>query len=309
MDVCEAIEDYRLAHLGLADQTRTRHKHCLGVFAAYCQAHELTLESIKGAHIRAFLEEVKRRPGKHAGPVRLSTVRVYAQTVKAFFAWLSREEDFERLVSPTLAKRIDLPKSDEQVLETFTPEQLAAMLAVTADQVFAVRDRAIVAVLIDTGIRASELCGLTIDSVWLDQDDSFIRVRGKGRKERELALGRASRMALRRYLTRYRRAANKTEQHVFLGRRGRPLTVSGLEQLITRLGERAHIKGVRCSPHTIRHTFAVRYLLNGGDLYKLSRLMGHTSVKITERYVASMKAWQARQGGHSVLDHLKGEST
>lgn len=305
MDVCDAITDYHLAHLGLANGTRARHKHILAVFAAYCQVQGLTLESIKASHIRAFLEEVKSRPGHHAGPVRSSTVRCYAQTLKALFAWLSQEEDFERLVSPTLAKRITLPKTDEQILETFTPEQLAAMLAVTADQPFPVRDKAMLAVLIDTGIRASELCSLTLDSVWLDQDDSYIRVRGKGRKERELSMGRASRMALRRYITRYRRPASKAEQHVFLGRRGRPLTVSGLEQIITQLGERAHIKGVRCSPHTLRHTFAVQYLLNGGDLYKLSRLMGHTSVKITERYVASMRAWQARQGGHSVLDHLK----
>ncbi len=305
MDVSDAITDYHLAHLSLAGGTRARHKHILGVFAAYCQAHELTLESIKASHIRAFLEEVKHRPGHHASAVRSSTVRCYAQTLKALFAWLSREEDFERLVSPTLARRVELPKTDEQILETFSPEQLAAMLAVTADQPFPVRDHAILAVLIDTGIRASELCGLTLDSVWLDQDDSFIRVHGKGRKERELSVGRASRMALRRYITRYRRPANKTEQHVFLGRTGHLLTVSGLEQIITQLGERAHITGVRCSPHTIRHTFAVQYLLNGGDLYKLSRLMGHTSVKITERYVASIRAWQARQGGHSVLDHLK----
>jgi len=305
MDVADAITDYHLAHLGCASGTRARHKHILSVFAAYCQAHELTLEHVKVAHIRAFLEEVKHRPGHHAGPVRSSTVRCYAQTLKALFAWLSREEDFERLVSPTLAKRIELPKTDEQVLETFTPEQLTALLAVTADQAFAVRDKAMVAVLIDTGIRASELCGLTLDSVWLDQDDSFIRVRGKGSKERELALGRVARMALRRYITRYRRPAQAREQHVFLGRRGRPLTVSGLEQLIRQLGERAHIKGVRCSPHTLRHTFAVQYLLSGGDLYKLSRLMGHTSVKITERYVASMKAHQARAGGYSLLDHLK----
>ncbi len=305
MDVADAITDYHLAHLGLASGTRARHKHILSVFAAYCTSQGLTLESIKVSHIRAFLEEVKHRRGHHASAVRSSTVRCYAQTLKALFAWLSREEDFERLISPTLAKRIDLPKTDEQVLETFSPEQLAAMLAVTADQPFPVRDKAIVAVLIDTGIRASELCGLTLDSVWLDQDDSYLRVRGKGRKERELALGHAARMALRRYITRYRWPASKTEAHVFLGRRGHLLTVSGLEQIITQVGSRAHIKGVRCSPHTIRHSFAVRYLLNGGDLYKLSRLMGHTSVKITERYVASMKAWQARQGGHSVLDHLK----
>ncbi len=305
MDVRAAIEDYHLAHLRLASYTRLGHKHRLGVFATYCEAQGLALEQIKAATVRAFLEEVKQRPGRYERTVRSSTVREYAKTVKAFISWVSREEDFERLVSPTLARRIELPKTDETVLETFSPEQLSSMIVATADQFFAVRDKAIVSVLIDTGIRASEVIGLQLDCVWLDSDDSYIKVMGKGRKERELALGRAARTALRRYITRYRRPASKAETHVFLGRSGRPLSVSGLEQIITQLGERAHITGVRCSPHTLRHTWAVRYLLNGGDLYKLSRLMGHTSVKITERYVASMRAWQARQGGQSVLDHLK----
>ncbi len=61
----------------------------------------------------------------------------------------------------------------------------------------------------------------------------------------------------------------------------------------------------RVSPHTFRHGFACAYLIAGGDLYKLSRLMGHTSVKVTERYLGAIKARQARQGGYSVLDHLK----
>ncbi len=304
MDVRAAIEDYHLAHLRLASYTQIGHKHRLGVFASYCEAQGLALEQVKAATVRAFLEEVKKRPGRYAPMVRTSTVREYAKTVKAFIAWVSREEDFEHMVSPTLARRIELPKTDETVLETFSLEQLSSMLLATADQFFAVRDKAIFSVLIDTGIRASELCGLTTDCVWLESDDSYLKVMGKGRKERELALGRTARTALRRYITRYRRAASKTEQHVFLGRSGRPLSVSGLEQIITQLGERAHIRGVRVSPHTLRHTFAVQYLLNSGDLYKLSRLMGHTSVKITERYVASMRAWQARQGGQSVLDHL-----
>ncbi len=303
MEIRAAIEDYRLAHLDLSHYTRAGHKQHLGVFAAYCEAQGLALESIKAAHVRAFLEEVKSRIGKQAGPVRSSTVRAYAQTVKAFLAWAAREEDFERLVSPALAKRIELPKTDERVLETFSPLEFAAMLKATEDQVFAVRDKAIIAVLVDTGIRASELCSLTLDCVWLDQDDSYIRIMGKGRKERELALGRTARMALRRYITRYRRPAHKAETHVFLGRRGALLTVSGLEQLITQIGERANVP--HAHPHRFRATFAVQYLLNGGDVYKLARLLGHASVKVTERYVASMKAWQARQGGQSVLDHLK----
>lgn len=82
--------------------------------------------------------------------------------------------------------------------------------------------------------------------------------------------------------------------------------VSGLEQIIRPIGSRARIKGVRVSPHTFRHTYATLYLLNNnGDIYKLSRLMGHTSVKVTERYLGAIKAKQAREGGQSVLDQLK----
>ena len=306
MDVREAVEEYHLAHLHLARYTRLGHKHRLGVFAQWCETQGLALEQVNARHVRAFLEEVSKLPGRYERTVRTSTVRLYAQTVKAFLAWVSSEEDFESLVSPKLARRIELPKADETMIETFSEAQLEAMLKATEKQFYPVRDKAILAVLIDTGCRAGELVDLTLDCVWLDTDDSYLKVRGKGRKERELTLGRAARIALRRYVTRYRKPAHRAEQHVFLGRTGRPLTVSGLESIITQLGERAHIQGVRISPHTIRHSFATHFLLNGGDIFRLSRLMGHTQVSVTEIYLKSVKARQARQGGQSVLDHLKG---
>src|SRR6266566_4296804 len=83
------------------------------------------------------------------------------------------------------------------------------------------------------------------------------------------------------------------EQNVFISRTGEALTVHGLAQLIEQLEETSRIRDVRVSPHTFRHTYAVQYLLNGGDIYKLSRLMGHTSVKITERYLQAVNAKQA----------------
>jgi site-specific recombinase XerD len=138
--------------------------------------------------------------------------------------------------------------------------------------------------------------------VWLDADDSYLKVNGKGRKQREVPLGRHSRTALRRYITRYRRPKDKAEKRVFLSRTGTPLTLSGLDQIIREIASRARIKGAHA--HRFRHTFACQYLVNGGDVYKLSRLMGHSSVKITERYLGAVKAKQARQG-QSVLDHLQ----
>jgi site-specific recombinase XerD len=305
MDVREATHEFQQAKLHLSRFTRSGYKQRLAVFASWCEQQGLTLETITVRHVRAFIEDVRKRMGKQGSPVRSTTTRTYAQVIKEFLLWCAKEEEFEEFVSPRLATRVEVPRAERPIIETFTPEQLAALFQAADLQPFAVRDKALLAVLIDTGARVGEICDLTLDCVWLDADDSYIKVTGKGRKEREIALGRTARIALRRYITRYRKPKHAGCSHVFLARTGEPLTVSGLQQLIVRLGEDAHIKGVRCSPHTFRHTFACQYLLGGGDIYKLSRLMGHTSVKVTERYLGAIKSKQARQGGHSVLNHLK----
>ena len=90
---------------------------------------------------------------------------------------------------------------------------------------------------------------------------------------------------------------------MFLNRYGRPLTVSGIDQLLERLNGWARVQGVRVSAHTFRHTFAINYLKNGGDIYRLSRLLGHTSVQVTEGYLRAFKQHEARQGV-SVLDRM-----
>src|SRR5262249_36185953 len=120
-----------------------------------------------------------------------------------------------------VAARVEAPKLVQTVIETFTGSQLEALFAAAEKGRFAVRDKALLAILIDTGARASEVMGLTTDTIWLDADDSYIRVLGKGRKEREIPIGRAARIALRRYVTRYRKPANKAEKRLFLGRDGK----------------------------------------------------------------------------------------
>jgi site-specific recombinase XerD len=304
MDVRSAVEEFFAAKLTLSKHTQKNYRVHLTVFVAWCEEQGLQLENLTARHIRTFIEVVSRRNSPYGGTLKRSTIQQYAIAVKAFLKWCMKEEDFETMVSPKVILQVQLPKLDQMVIETFSPEQLEAMLRATEKQPFPVRDKAILSVLIDTGVRASELCGLTLNCVWMDSDDSYIRVTGKGRKEREISLGRTARIALRRYITRYRKPKNKADQHVFLSRTGERLTTSGLAQIVEQIALTARIKDVRCSPHTFRHTYAVQYLLNGGDLYKLSRTMGHTSVKITERYLGAIKAKQARQG-QSVLDQLK----
>jgi site-specific recombinase XerD len=305
MDVRSAVDAFLAAKYTCAASTRRGHAVRLGIFAAWCEAHSLTLEQLTARALRQFVEDVGKRPGlKGSEHLASSTVHWYGASIKAFLTWCARDEEFEDLVSTKTFARLPLPRADSTVIETFSVEQLQALLRATDKQLYAQRDKAIVAVLLDTGIRAAELCGLVLKCVWLDTDDSYIRVVGKGRKEREVPLGRAARIALRRYITRYRHPKDQAEQHVFIARGGTPLTVQGLRQVIEQLGERTRIRDVRVSPHTFRHTFAVQFLLNGGDIYKLSRLMGHTSVKITERYLQAVSAKQARSSNHSVLDNL-----
>src|SRR5260370_17828520 len=156
-------------------------------------------------------------------------------------------------------------------------------------------DRAIISLLVDTGIRASELCSLTLDNVFLNLNEAHLKVYGKWSKWHEVGMGKQARTILHRYLTRHHRAV-KEEQHVFLNRYGRPLTVSGIDQLLERLNGWARVKGLRVSAPTFRHTFAINYLKNGGDIYRLSRLLGHTSMQVTEGYLPAFKQQKATHG-------------
>jgi site-specific recombinase XerD len=173
------------------------------------------------------------------------------------------------------------------------------------------RDRAILAVLLDCGLRASELCGLTLRDVHFSAPDSYIQVLGTGRRERQVGLGERSQSELHRYIFRHR-SAPEGQQWVFSNQKGGTLEPSGLHQLIARLRDWAgpeHFPGIRVSAHTMRHTFAVAYLSAGGDVYVLSRLLGHSQITITEVYLRAFQSKMARRGPSVFDTWAKGGST
>ena len=133
--------------------------------------------------------------------------------------------------------------------------------------------------LLDTGIRASELLGLKLDDVYLNEDK--IKVWGKGSKERIVPLGTTAKKALLRHILSSR--TDSEEDQVFLSANGTPLTYNGLAHMIKRLGEKAGVP--RLHAHLFRHTFAVKYLMNGGDLMTLRLILGHTSLEVTQMYM------------------------
>lgn len=307
MQVSQAVEDYRYAILSLSPKTQRWYKEKLGVFAAWCDTEQIQLERVRVADVRRFIDVLRRNPSSRTGKALSSyTLHGYAQVVKGFLNWCAKEDGLEELVSEKTARRVEMPRVDVKVIETFTQDHIRRMVEACSQEyssTLVARDRAILAVLLDTGIRASELVGLVLDNVHLAPHDGYIKVYGKGRKERECGLGKQARTALHRYISRYRHAP-KGEHHVFLSRFNEPLTVDGLGQMVKRLGEWGRVRGVRCSPHTCRHTYAVNYIASGGDVYTLSRLLGHASVQTTENYLRAFKAKDARGKGISILDEI-----
>lgn len=305
-NVSDAITDYRYAILHLSERSQQEYRSKLLVFCAWCEGQGVELEDIRQATIRKFVEALRQRthPRIKNRSISLQTIHNYLTILKCFFNWLAREDGYEGVLNPRLVKRIEMPRLEEKVMEVFDDNQIRRLLA-ACDQEYSpklrVRDRAIISVLLDTGIRAGELCGLTLDNTFLDPLDGHLKVAGKGNKWREVPLGKKSLVALRRYITRYRVGEHR---EVFLSRNNEPMTVYGLERVAERLGKWAGIPRSLNHPHSYRHTFAVRFLEETGDVYRLSRVLGHSSVKVTEIYVRATSNKSARTGV-SVLDTIK----
>lgn len=121
--------------------------------------------------------------------------------------------------------------------------------------------------LMDTGARVSELCELKINDI----HEHYV-VFGKGKKQREIGMSPSTEQALWRYLHQFYSLLAKTdkEEHVFLGRQGKPLRRNGVYQALERVGVEAGIDNIRLNPHRFRHTFAFSWLENGGDVFKLT---------------------------------------
>ena len=167
--------------------------------------------------------------------------------------------------------------------------------------------RGSVLVIKTTGIRRAEVATMRVEDI----HDTYISVFGKGRKERQIGIHPQISNLLWKYIRKYRCPANPDEPALFLSvsrnRAGLPLGRGGMHALMRWLKAKTGIDDVRLSSHTFRHTFACMYLDEGGDLFSLSRELGHNSIKTTERYLKSFTSKNARMhhNAHSPINRIK----
>lgn len=216
-------------------------------------------------------------------------------SLRSFFDWLILEG--ERNDNP--CDRIDAPKLGRYLPEVLSVEEVAAILdSVDTNAGWTgLRDRAILEILYGCGLRVSEACGLQISHVYLQE--GFVRVVGKGDKERLVPLGELAADAFRNYLDARPQAAEPAFDDVaFLNKNGRPLSRVAIFNLVKK---QALLAGVRkeISPHTFRHSFATHLIENGADLRIVQEMLGHESILTTEIYThIDTATWQ-----RAILEH------
>jgi site-specific recombinase XerD len=260
-------------------------------FLADCRARNLsprTLEHYDSA-IRSFRATLGAPPAAHVladlepGATRAwiavlqrtrrpVSVQSAVRGLKVLGHWVAREG----YAGADPLATVRLPKAPPPLIVPLSGDQVAALMAAGSPVL-----RVAVALLADTGIRASELCGLAVDDV----REGFLRILAKGGRERLVPYGAAAAGELTRYVTRGRPAPLRhPDEPLLLLASGVPLTAHRLGELMRGTGRQLRLRGVRCSPHTLRHTFAIEFLRNGGGELALQKALGHRSLEMVRVY-------------------------
>jgi len=246
---------------------------------------KVNLEIIDANTVRSFLQHLIDKGLADA------TVHGYYRAMRAWLNWCREEE----LIPESPMRRVKAPKVKKTVVPSYSEDDLHTLFAACdRDRRWGRRDRAIIALLLDTGIRASELCGLRLEDV----EQRRVKVTGKGNKERYLPLSAEVGRSIRHYIERERPDG---DDHLFLAVNGTPLGYQGLNQMIHRRTERVGIKvsGV----HRFRHTFALNWAKAGGPLQALQTLLGHETPTMSMRY--GVMANEDALNLHSLYSPLK----
>jgi integrase/recombinase XerC len=252
------IRAYRTDLEQLADHLR----HELG--------REPAPEDADALAIRGFLAELHRR-----GLSRSSSARRLAG-LRSFLRYLCREG---RLPANP-ARLLATPRREKRIPAVLDEAQVQALLEVPGDGLEAVRGRAILELLYATGTRCAEL--VSIDAGEVDLEARTVRVLGKGARERIVLFGQRAQEALRPWLVARAGLRPRTDA-LFLNARGGRLTDRSVRTLVARRVEQVALAR-RCSPHTLRHSFATHLLARGADLRTIQELLGHASLGTTQRY-------------------------
>lgn len=273
--------DHLTVERGLSPNTVAAYRRDLARYGAFLRGRGITdPREIDGGDVAAFMAFVSASTHGDGRPYRATSLVRALSAVRSFHRFLLRErvvpaDPAASVVRPRLPRSLPRPLPLEDVLRLLSaPEPGTAK---------GLRDRAVLETLYGAGLRVSELTGLDVDDV--DLEEGSVRVLGKGGKEREVPLGRYARQALEAYLrlARPQLVTGRSRAALFLNQRGGRLTRQGVALVLAEAARRAGIER-RVSPHVLRHSFATHLLEGGADVRVVQELLGHASVATTQVY-------------------------
>lgn len=292
LTLSKAIEGFFLAkRLTFSDQTVANYRWALGKFLDYWDDTDPLLGQIGAGQVTTFLD------GHRDALSQKSLLNIHA-VLSSLWNWAVAEG----FAAENVIRRVTPPVPEERAIVPLSQADVIAMLKACGSsrsytrpgkkecsnaRPTATRDKALILLKLDTGIRVTELCRLRVED--LDLNNSRCKVFGKRSKERLLPLGRRCNRALWRYLAARPDARPVDPVFVAGGALIQPLNRWSVYKLIRRIGERAGITP-NVHPHRFRHTFAISFLRNGGDVYSLKAILGHTSLKMVQRYLMLAQA-------------------
>jgi integrase/recombinase XerC len=277
------------------------------------QTH-LTVERNVSSHTcRAYIDDIKEfnrflqeneyiRNGSGLAGIELETVRAYLaylfrqqikkvtinrklSSLRAFYKYLIRSGK----VKNNPAEMIQSSKTEKYIPTFLSVDEMFELLNVGADgSILNLRNQAILELFYSSGLRLSELAGLNV--IDLDLSQALVKVKGKGRKERIVPVGKQAMSALQEYLTRVVELKSSDDRDelgspLFLNIRGKRITGRSIARIVDDVTKRSGI-GRKISPHALRHTFATHLLNAGADLRSIQELLGHESLSTTQKYTA-----------------------
>lgn len=238
------------------------------------------LEETNHIAIRGYLEYLTKKD------LSETYINGLIKCFRSYFSYAMREN----YIYKNPMDKISFQKEPITMINTFTNEEVKRMVNYYHGSKFLeVRNQLIMVILFDTGIRNTELCELKLTDI----RDTYINIFGKGKKVRHVPIT----AIVNKYLIRYLRVReeyikdkiNYESEFLLLSQKGKRLTKEAIENIVRNCGENCNVrKEIRCSPHTCRHYYAQTQLKNGCDLFTVSRLLGHTKIDVTKRYLQSM---------------------
>lgn len=270
--------EYLAVEKGRSKHTVLSYKSDLTKYIIFLQQQGVSaLDSVQTRHIMHYIQVLQTEQVSNA------TIARYVSAIRMWHKFLH----IEQIVSDNVSATVSAPKRVQKLPHYLTVAEINQLfLACDLEQIHGIRDRAIIELLYSSGARVSEICALDLGQVQSTIGQGFIKVKGKGNKERIVPVGACALAAIEAYLVRARPALaqkGKDKKIFFLNQRGNPLTRQSVGHIVANTAKAAGITQ-EVTPHTLRHSFATHLLEGGADVRVVQELLGHSSVTTTQIY-------------------------